>query len=35
MLENGYSKEDIEEVHTPIGFKIGAKTPAEIAVSIL
>lgn len=35
MLENGYVKEDIEKVHTPIGLKIGAKTPAEIAISIL
>lgn len=35
MIENGYTKEDIAKVHTPIGLKIGAKTPAEIAVSIL
>jgi len=35
MLENGYTKEEIAKVHTPIGLKIGAKTPAEIAVSIL
>lgn len=35
MFENGYSKEDIDKVHTPIRLKIGAKTPAEIAVSIL
>lgn len=35
MLKNGYTKEDIAKVHTPIGLKIGAKTPAEIAVSIL
>lgn len=35
MLENGYTKEDIEKVHTPIGLKIGAKTPSEIAISIL
>lgn len=35
MLENGYTKEDIAKVHTPIGLKIGAQTPAEIAISIL
>lgn len=35
MLENGYTKEAIAKVHTPIGIKIGAQTPAEIAVSIL
>jgi len=35
MLENGYTKEDIAKVHTPVGLKIGAQTPAEIAVSIL
>lgn len=35
MLENGYTKEDIAKVHTPIGIKIGAQTPAEIAISIL
>lgn len=35
MIENGYLKEELEKVYTPIGLKIGAKTPAEIAVSIL
>lgn len=35
MIENGYSKEELEKVYSPIGLKIGAKTPAEIAVSIL
>lgn len=34
MLANGYTKEQIEKVHTPIGLKIGGQTPAEIAVSI-
>ena len=31
----GYSKEQIESVHAPIGLAIGARTPAEIAVSIM
>ncbi|SHI73251.1 xanthine dehydrogenase accessory factor [Clostridium cavendishii DSM 21758] len=35
MLENGYTKEDVDKVHTPIGLEIGANTPAEIAISIL
>lgn len=35
MFENGYTKEAIDKVHTPIGLKIGAQTPAEIAISIL
>ncbi len=35
ILEDGYTKEDISKVHTPIGLKISAQTPAEIAISIL
>lgn len=35
MLENGYTRQELEKVYTPIGLKIDAKTPAEIAVSIL
>jgi len=31
----GYSKELLETVHSPIGLKIAAVTPAEIAISIL
>jgi len=34
LLEAGVSKERIAEVHSPIGLKIGAKSPAEIAISI-
>ncbi|MEE1031366.1 MAG: selenium cofactor biosynthesis protein YqeC [Ruminococcus sp.] len=35
LREVGVSEELIETIHAPIGLKIGAKTPAEIAVSIL
>lgn len=34
LLDNGASREDLKEVHSPIGVDIGARTPAEIAVSI-
>ena len=35
LLEKGYNTEDINKVNAPIGINIGAKTPAEIAVSIM
>lgn len=34
LLEAGIPAEAMERVHTPIGLKIGAVTPAEIAVSV-
>ena len=34
MKEEGYSEEQINTVHAPIGLKIGARTPEEIAISI-
>lgn len=34
LLGQGYSKELIDKVHTPIGLDIGSQTPAEVAVSI-
>ena len=34
MKEEGYSEEQINTIHAPIGLKIGARTPEEIAISI-
>ena len=34
LLAKGFDAKAIERVHCPIGFDIGAETPAEIAVSI-
>ncbi len=35
LKNEGFSEDAIANVHAPIGLRIGAKTPAEIAVSIL
>jgi xanthine dehydrogenase accessory factor len=35
LKENGFSDSDLARIHGPIGLSIGAKSPAEIAVSIL
>jgi xanthine dehydrogenase accessory factor len=35
LAREGYPKEALERVHTPIGLDIGAETPEEIAVSIV
>jgi xanthine dehydrogenase accessory factor len=35
LLAKGISKEQLDRVHAPIGLKINAQTPEEIAVSIL
>ncbi len=35
LVEEGYSKEELDGVYAPIGLDILAQTPAEIAVSIL
>jgi xanthine dehydrogenase accessory factor len=35
LLEEGFTKSDLERVHAPIGLDIGAETPEEIAVSIV
>ena len=35
LLDEGFRQEDLGRVHSPIGLAIGAKTPEEIAISIL
>lgn len=35
MLEEGYTRAQLDAVHTPIGLPIGANTPEEIAVCIV
>ncbi len=35
LTAEGWSQEEIERIHAPIGIDIGAEEPAEIAVSIL
>ncbi len=35
MIEKGFSQEQLDKVHSPIGLKIGAVTPQEIAISIM
>lgn len=35
LHQKGVSRELLDSVHTPIGLKIGAETPEEIAVSIM
>lgn len=34
LKECGYDEKEIEQLHMPIGFNIGAETPEEIAISI-
>ncbi|GHV52263.1 xanthine dehydrogenase [Synergistales bacterium] len=35
LVDEGFSKELVDRVHSPIGLRIGAVTPEEIAISIL
>ncbi len=34
LREHGFTEEQISSIHAPIGLKIGARTPEEIAVSV-
>ncbi len=35
IINQGYPKDEVEKIYSPIGLDIGAETPAEIAVSII
>jgi xanthine dehydrogenase accessory factor len=35
LLNEGFTQDDLDKVHSPIGLDIGAETPEEIAVSIV
>jgi xanthine/CO dehydrogenase XdhC/CoxF family maturation factor len=35
LEQQGFSRSELESVHAPIGLRIGARTPQEIAVSIM
>ncbi len=35
IINQGFNKEEVEKIYSPIGIDIGAETPAEIAVSIM
>jgi xanthine dehydrogenase accessory factor len=35
LMQEGFTQEDLDKVHSPIGLAIGAETPEEIAVSIV
>jgi len=35
MLELGFSREQLEKLHSPIGLDIGAQSPQEIAIGVL
>lgn len=35
LLEEGFARDDLLRVHSPVGLEIGAETPEEIAISIV
>jgi xanthine dehydrogenase accessory factor len=34
LLTEGFSQDELDKIHSPIGLKIGSKTPMEIAISV-
>jgi len=35
LMEEGFTKDQVETIHAPVGLDIGARTPEEIALAIL
>jgi xanthine dehydrogenase accessory factor len=35
LIDEGFAKAEIDNLHSPIGLEINAQTPAEIAISIM
>ena len=35
LTEDGYTEDEIARIHAPVGLSINAKSPAEIAISIM
>jgi xanthine dehydrogenase accessory factor len=35
LMDAGFSEEEVERIHSPIGINIGAQSPQEIAISIM
>jgi xanthine dehydrogenase accessory factor len=35
LAAKGFSRQELQTIYSPIGFKIGSQTPMEVAISIL
>ena len=35
LMEEGFTKDQVETIHAPVGLEIGARTPEEIALAVL